>query len=232
MVRSKLRKERFARTLKWLMQVAVDLRKKARPQSLLGRACDYLLGHWDPLTAHLEHGETRLDNNLVENAIRPSAIGKNYAECSVMRRLRLQRGGPQGVMAAFPASGVIWSGVAHEIPTISSRVPAGGRLGRGSLHNSRRVFVISALSRVRADHHRPLRGLPPGRSKGSGSTKKEPADPFLRRSLASSCSVELEAWRAPIADDLPRGLASVGIISWGRPQRRFGMPGCRMAELD
>jgi len=75
-VRSQLRKERFARTLKWLMQVAVDLRKKARPQSLLGRACDYLLGHWDPLTAHLEHGETRLDNNLVENAIRPSAIGK------------------------------------------------------------------------------------------------------------------------------------------------------------
>jgi len=53
-VRSKLRKERFARTLKWLMQVAVALRKKARPQSLLGRACDYLLGHWDPLTAHLD----------------------------------------------------------------------------------------------------------------------------------------------------------------------------------
>jgi hypothetical protein len=75
-VRSKLRKEGFDRTLKWLMQIAVDLRKRARPQSLLGRACDYLLGHWDPLTAHLNRGETRLDNNLVENAIRPSAIGK------------------------------------------------------------------------------------------------------------------------------------------------------------
>jgi hypothetical protein len=36
----------------------------------------HLLRYWAPLTAHLEHGETRLDNNLVENAIRPSAIGK------------------------------------------------------------------------------------------------------------------------------------------------------------
>ena len=28
------------------------------------------------MTEHLKHGQTRLDNNLVENAIRPSAIGK------------------------------------------------------------------------------------------------------------------------------------------------------------
>ena len=40
------------------------------------KACDYLLRHWTPLTRHLDYGETRLDNNLVENAIRPSAIGK------------------------------------------------------------------------------------------------------------------------------------------------------------
>ncbi|MEY2880722.1 MAG: hypothetical protein RLZZ15_3102, partial [Verrucomicrobiota bacterium] len=31
---------------------------------------------WAPLSAHLHHGESRLDNNLVENAIRPSCIGK------------------------------------------------------------------------------------------------------------------------------------------------------------
>jgi transposase len=82
--RSKLRTEHFARTLKWLMQIGVDQRKKARPQSLLGKACDYLLAHWDPLTAHLRHGGTRLDNNLVENAIRPSAIGKKYGKVAVM----------------------------------------------------------------------------------------------------------------------------------------------------
>jgi transposase len=75
-VRSRLRTENFERTLKWLAAIAVSERKKARPQSLLGKACDYLLTYWDPLTAHLRHGETRLDNNLIENAIRPSAIGK------------------------------------------------------------------------------------------------------------------------------------------------------------
>ena len=52
------------------------LQRKALPQSGLGQACVYLLGHWAPLTAHLQHSQTRLDNNLVENAIRPSAIGK------------------------------------------------------------------------------------------------------------------------------------------------------------
>ena len=75
-VRSKLRTECFDRALRWLKAIAASQRAKARPQSLLGKACDYLLGHWAPLTEHLRHGETRLDNNLVENAIRPSAIGK------------------------------------------------------------------------------------------------------------------------------------------------------------
>ena len=75
-VRAKLRTRCFERTLRWLKAIAASERAKARPQSLLGKACDYLLGHWEPLTEHLHHGQTRLDNNLVENAIRPSAIGK------------------------------------------------------------------------------------------------------------------------------------------------------------
>jgi hypothetical protein len=33
-------------------------------------------GKLGTLAAHVDHGETRLDNNLFENAIRPSAIGK------------------------------------------------------------------------------------------------------------------------------------------------------------
>lgn len=53
-----------------------QLRTRALPRSLLGKAAAYLLGHWEPLVAHLDHGQSRLDNNLVENAIRPSAIGK------------------------------------------------------------------------------------------------------------------------------------------------------------
>jgi transposase len=74
--RARLRATSFARTLKWLQALAVRLREQVRPKSGLGEACHYLLAQWLPLTRHIEHGQTRLDNNLVENAIRPSAVGK------------------------------------------------------------------------------------------------------------------------------------------------------------
>lgn len=74
--RRRHRLKHYPRRLHWLKKLAVGLRERALPKSGLGRACDYLLRYWTPLTAHLEHGETRLDNNLVENAIRPSALGK------------------------------------------------------------------------------------------------------------------------------------------------------------
>jgi transposase len=74
--RAALRQRDFARPLRWLRRVAVGLRERALPRSLLGKACAYLIEHWDVLVAHQQHAFTRLDNNLVENAIRPSAIGK------------------------------------------------------------------------------------------------------------------------------------------------------------
>ncbi len=66
----------LARTMGSLKRLALWARQRVLPKSTLGKACDYLLGQWAPLTAHLHHGESRLDNNLVENAIRPSCIGK------------------------------------------------------------------------------------------------------------------------------------------------------------
>jgi len=74
--RARLRAGGFTRTLRWLRQLAERLRARMRPKSLLGQACDYLLNHWEPLSAHVRHGQTKLDNNAIENAIRPSAIGK------------------------------------------------------------------------------------------------------------------------------------------------------------
>jgi transposase len=75
-LRATLRQSQFALTLKLLKRIARHLSGKVLPRSLLGQACTYLLNQWEPLTAHLRHGQTRIDNNLVENAIRPSAIGK------------------------------------------------------------------------------------------------------------------------------------------------------------
>jgi len=74
--RAALRQQHFAQPLRWLHRVATGLRERALPRSLLGKACAYLLAHWDVLVAHQGYSVTRLDNNLVENAIRPSAIGK------------------------------------------------------------------------------------------------------------------------------------------------------------
>jgi len=74
--RARLRAAHFARPLRWLRALALKLRERVLPAALLGKACTYLLNQWEPLTAHVQHGQTRIDNNLIENAIRPSAIGK------------------------------------------------------------------------------------------------------------------------------------------------------------
>ena len=46
------------------------------PKSLTGNAISYALDRWDALTLYVRDGKMEIDNNLVENAIRPSAIGK------------------------------------------------------------------------------------------------------------------------------------------------------------
>ena len=47
------------------------------PQSSLGKAISYTLGQWASLAVYLQDGTIEIDNNLVENAIRPTAVGKN-----------------------------------------------------------------------------------------------------------------------------------------------------------
>ena len=61
-----------------LQRVLVKLKASGRhlPQSPLGGAIDYALGLWSTLTVYLADGRIEIDNNLVENAIRPTAIGK------------------------------------------------------------------------------------------------------------------------------------------------------------
>ena len=50
-----------------------------RPSSPLGKAIAYTLPRWSGLCAYTTHGQIEIDNNLIENAIRPMAIGrKNY----------------------------------------------------------------------------------------------------------------------------------------------------------
>ncbi|MDZ7394212.1 MAG: transposase, partial [candidate division KSB1 bacterium] len=49
------------------------------PKSAIGRAIGYMLGQWSKLEQYVTDGRLEIDNNLVENAIRPVALGrKNY----------------------------------------------------------------------------------------------------------------------------------------------------------
>ena len=75
-LRAALRQSHFSLTLSLLEKTARRLQEIVLPQSLLGKACTYLLNQWKPLTAHLSHGQTKIDNNAIENALRPTAIGK------------------------------------------------------------------------------------------------------------------------------------------------------------
>ena len=50
-----------------------------RPTSAMGSAIHYALSLWPQLLRFLEDGRLEIDNNLIENAIRPTAVGKkNY----------------------------------------------------------------------------------------------------------------------------------------------------------
>lgn len=49
------------------------------PKSPIGQALAYILSRWDKFCIYIEDGQLEIDNNLVENSIRPIAIGrKNY----------------------------------------------------------------------------------------------------------------------------------------------------------
>ena len=52
------------------------VRERTLPQGLLGQAIDYALKRWEALTQFVDDGVLEIDSNLIENAIRPSALGK------------------------------------------------------------------------------------------------------------------------------------------------------------
>ena len=59
----------------WLKGQAVN----ALPKSAIGKAINYALTFWNRLVHYVEDGKIEIDNNLVENTIRPLPLGrKNY----------------------------------------------------------------------------------------------------------------------------------------------------------
>ena len=74
-----LRKEQALPVLieleKWMKETILQV----TPKSPMGQAMAYCLPRWEKLCRYVYHPKLEIDNNLVENAIRPSVIGrKNY----------------------------------------------------------------------------------------------------------------------------------------------------------
>jgi transposase len=74
--RQALRQSHAAPILLALRPKLEVLQTESLPQSPLGKAVRYALAEWEPLTRYVEDGRLEIDNNLTENAIRPSAVGK------------------------------------------------------------------------------------------------------------------------------------------------------------
>lgn len=74
--RLRLRQEKSAPILSALKPRLEALLPVCLPQSPLGKAIRYTLAEWEPLNRYLQDGRLEIDNNLTENAIRPSAVGK------------------------------------------------------------------------------------------------------------------------------------------------------------
>jgi len=77
--RKELRFEKSLPLINTLAKWITEQVKHVLPKSQIGKAMKYSISRWDQLSAYLYDGVLEIDNNLVENAIRPVALGrKNY----------------------------------------------------------------------------------------------------------------------------------------------------------
>jgi len=77
--RYRFRQRHSIRQLDKMYQWLLKNRAEVVPKSAIGQAIDYTLSLWTRLKRYVEDGRLEIDNNLVENSIRPVAIGrKNY----------------------------------------------------------------------------------------------------------------------------------------------------------
>lgn len=76
--RKQVRQARAAPLLEKLKPLLADLRQRPEilPKSPLGKAIGYTLALWSRLGVYACDGRIEIDNNLIENAIRPTAVGK------------------------------------------------------------------------------------------------------------------------------------------------------------
>ena len=74
-----LRQEKSVEILDKFEKFLIEEKPRVLPKSAIGKAFEYTLHLWPRLKRYVEDGRFKIDNNLIENSIRPVAIGrKNY----------------------------------------------------------------------------------------------------------------------------------------------------------
>jgi hypothetical protein len=78
-LRLAVRQSQSAPLLRRIKQALFKLSPRYLPKSNLGKAIAYAMDQWSGLELYLRKGAVEIDNNLVENAIRPTKLGmKNW----------------------------------------------------------------------------------------------------------------------------------------------------------
>ena len=100
--RKAIRQQQSKPVLDALHQWMALQRQKVPDGSATAKALDYSLRRWGALTRFVDDGQLPVDNNWIENQIRPIAIGRNNANCGFMRtcwRSPRERRGVSGLAA-------------------------------------------------------------------------------------------------------------------------------------
>jgi hypothetical protein len=79
--RKEIREKESLPVLKKLKKWLTDQLPEVLPKSAIGKAITYTLSLWKRLTRYVENGQWVINNNLVENSIRPVALG--YVKLSI-----------------------------------------------------------------------------------------------------------------------------------------------------
>ena len=76
--RKRIRRQKTPVFWRAMKRRALELRANPRllPQSSLGKAIKYFLDEYTPVVGYLREGRFEVDNNLVENDVRPAAVGR------------------------------------------------------------------------------------------------------------------------------------------------------------
>jgi transposase len=88
--RQEIRQARAGPVIDELYHWLIEQRQRVPKGSATSKAIHYSVKRWPALTRYLEDGSVPIDNNWVENQVRPWALGRNYPQFAIMEGFEAQ----------------------------------------------------------------------------------------------------------------------------------------------